>query len=478
MDRLACTRSEACLQYCKALVLYGVAMEPDQAGGCTAPEMFTVGTRGMDFDPQTITGIQDAQLVERLGRSLGGVLLEQARGNHNRAVVSELRSGHEGVFTARLELWNKMLGATRAGRVFTDTEKEYFEDEITRASEILRVKAVQASPEASLRAQTAFDHGTLTDHGLLFDGQMIGIVNRLVSNVMTGKPTLLVGDKGIAKTQAAKFVAKLWAPEREPVIISATGDMMSADLIGQMKQDKTTRLFTYHLAKLTQAMQGGWPVVFDEINVSDQTNIMRLQDELLKRPGQQVSLQEDEGTNFVIPPGFAVFATANEASDRYRDRNVLDPALRDRFDVITVRYPDSETLSPLGEIPSSLMHLALAAAVDERGELTRHIDMADLKRLVRLAHVTQLLYSVPAKDQRVVDLGISLTTSVLLDTEPLMTDCITPRTLVDTIARCAPGNQPGLTFRNAMEALVGGIDQAGSTQNQSYARQVLTLLRG
>ena len=173
-----------------------------------------------------------------------------------------------------------------------------------------------------------------------------------------------------------------------------------------------------------------------------------------------------------------VIATANEASKRYTHRHTLDQAFRDRFDVREVTYPDSGNNKPLQDIPSTLLRLALAAAVDERGVPSRHIDLSTLEKLVRLAHVTQHLYSVPARDARTSGIHGGQTTSTYLDNEPIMTDCITPRTMIDAILRCVPGNKPDSTLAGEIESLIRRLDQAGSTHNQELARQTLGLLEG
>lgn len=478
MDRLECAGSNACRQYCEALRSQSVAVELDEVG-CNVPAMFSVEKDGISFEPKTTheSGVKDTELVDKLGGALCSVLIERMQGDPEFSTVSEIAAGYNETFSARLNVWRNMIGATRGGRQFTDAELYFYQDRFAQADARVHELASEASPEAVMRAQAASDHITLAEHGLLFDDQMVKIVDRLVGNLMDSKPTLLVGDKGIAKTQAAKFVASLWDQGREPVIISGHGDMMSNELIGQMEQDKETRVFAFKEGKLVQAMREGRPVILDEVNISDQPVIMRLQDILLRRPGQKVMIQENGGDTIEIQPGFVVFATANEASARYQHRNVLDPAFRDRYDVLQVQYPDSETRNPIAEIPRSLMRLALAAAVDEQGALSRHIDAAEVERFVRLAHVTQHLYSVPARNARIANLNTGQATSAFLDDEPVMTDCITPRALADTIQRCSTGNKPGMTLEREMERIIVGLDQAGANHNQTYARRALTLLQ-
>jgi hypothetical protein len=479
MEALECAGSNACRQYCEALRSQGVAVEIGEAG-CNVPAMFTFEQDGIVFDPKPAEeAVENTELVEQLGGALCNVLVDHLRDNPEERPVQTLIEGYKFVFNTRLNLWKSMLQATRDERRFTDTELAFHEAKTAQGAELIAEHASTCSQESVLRAQAAADHDTLIRHKLLFDDQMVSTVDRLVGNLMDSKPTLLVGDKGIAKTQAAKFVAELWDPGHEPVIISGHGDMMSNELIGQMEQDKDTRVFAFKEGKLVKAMREGRPVIIDEVNVGDQPVVMRLQDILLRRPGDHIMIQENGGDSIEIQPGFVVFATANEASARYQHRNVLDPAFRDRYDVVNLRYPDSDSRNPAQDVPRSLMRLALAAAVDEQGNLSRHIDAASLERLVRLSHVTEHLYSVPARNARVSNFNTNTgqSTSNFLDEEPVMTDCITPRALVDTVQRSATGNKPGMSLESEMERVIIGLDQAGSTTNQSHARRALTLLQ-
>jgi hypothetical protein len=442
--------------------------------------MFKVEGNEVTFSPTAgEEGIQNAELIDSLGGALCKTLIESQMGDPERGAVAELTTKYDQIFTARTDLWTGMMSATRGGRRFTDAELDFYQGKVIEAEAAMHDKAVDSSAESVLRAQAASDHKTLAEHGLLFDDQMVGVVDRLAANLTDSKPTLLVGDKGIAKTQAAKFVASMWDSSREPVIISGHGDMMSNELVGQMEQDKDTRVFAFKEGKLIQAMREGRPVIIDEVNIGDQPVVMRLQDILLKRPGQTVMLQENGGNVIEIQPGFVVFATANEASSRYQHRNVLDPAFRDRYDVVQVRYPDSDTQNAVTNIPRSLMRLALAAAVDEQGVLSSHIDATQLERFVRLAHVTQHLYSVPARNARVggLNVGSTTATSAFLDDEPVMTDCITPRTVAEIVERCAAGNKPGMSLEGEIQRSIVGLDQAGSKHNKTYADNALNLLR-
>lgn len=478
MARLECAQADACQQYCQALRTQGVEVVAET--GCNVPDMFNVDNTGVSFDPKMSGEASidsNPDLINVLGGSLFMVLNERAARSAELLATSELTTAYTQSFEARLDLWRAMIGATKQGRTFTDAELCFYQDRFEQVDSAINETAASSGPEILLGAQAAADRATLNEYKLLFDEQMIGTVDKLVGNLMDGKPTLIVGDTGIAKTQAAKFVAELCDPSKEPVIISGHGDMMSNELIGQMEQDKDTRVFAFKEGKLIKAMREGRPVIIDEVNIGDQSVVMRLQDILLRRPGERIMLQENGGDSIEIQPGFVVFATANEASARYQHRNVLDPAFRDRYEVVQVQYPDNASKNPVEEVPKSLMRLALASAVDEKGVLSRHINAPTLERFVRLSHITQHLYSVPACNARVSNLNIGAATSNFLDDEPAMTDCITPRAVVDTIQRCAAGNKPGMSLDNQIERLIVGLDQAGSTKNQKYARRALTLLQ-
>jgi MoxR-like ATPase len=223
--------------------------------------------------------------------------------------------------------------------------------------------------------------------------------------------------------------------------------------------------------KLIQAMREGRPVVLDEVNLSDQQVMMRLQDILLKRPGQRVLLQENGNEPVEVKPGFAVIATANEASVRYHAREQLDPAFRDRFDVITVSYPDI-SIDHLTDLPTVNLRLGLANAITDEGYYNPHIDISDVVLLARTAHASQRLYALPAKN---AGRKVSDTADVIDDDEPLLTDCITPRKMVTLLQRVSTGTLAGTTVMGELERVISSLDQHG-TRNQTYVKRVMKLL--
>jgi hypothetical protein len=219
-------------------------------------------------------------------------------------------------------------------------------------------------------------------------------------------------------------------------------------------------------------MREGRPLVLDEVNLTDQQIMMRLQHILLKKPGESIILQENGNQPITIQPGFCVMATANEASARYHAREQLDPAFRDRFDVIKVDYPDGD-INHITDFPSVNIRLALAHTVTNSGVEIPHVTAGDALLLARLAHATQRLYSRPARD--VADELAESTSDIIDEERPLLTDCITPRSMAKILQRVATGTLAGCSVRSELERAIAALDQHG-THNQTYVNKVLDTL--
>ncbi len=458
--------------YCEALKSLGV--EPQAGRGClfeieggvyrpteaTATALFTPSDKG--------------ELVEALAVKAVAELNNYRLFLDDQEEFSARLELHQALFTAHMTLWQAMIDAARQARSFTDIELDYYELLIDHAKEALQEAEEQVAEKTRSRAQCAHDYKLKDRYQIHFEDTMVKDINRLVSNIVNVRPTLIVGDKGVAKTQIAKFVMGLYG--QDPIVVSVKGDMMSDELIGKVKHDRVNNTFVFQDGILLTAMRKGLPILLDEINFGDQAIIARLQDILLRRPGEQVFVQESGDEHIPIAPGFMVFATANEASLRYRHREILDPAVRDRFDIVMRSYPDLEG-DPLIEAPGQLLRLALSSAVDARGVLSPYIDRVTLEGFVRLSHITQYLYAVPAKDVTLELVDDRLKSVVLEESQPLMTDCITPRTLSNVVADCADGNLPDRSFNHELiDRLLKSLDQAGSSYNYELAEQARTML--
>ncbi|MCL1798227.1 MAG: AAA family ATPase [Eggerthellaceae bacterium] len=457
------------LEYCRALQSYGY--EPSEGHSC-----FFEWDGGSLKPPAHLQLTDDPadDLARSLAQDAESRVVELAACEGDTEKVLALKDCHKDLFNQRLKLWQAMVWATREGREFTDTELRHYEQRVREAQERLDAEESRADEAIRRRALGAYDSDQMDEHRLLFDEALIADIQRMVGNITNGRPTLVVGDKGIAKTEVAKFVMSLF--KLPPKVISVKGDMMSDELIGKMKHDGARNTFVFQEGILLSAMRKGEPVLLDEINFGDQTIIARLQEILLRHAGDQVFIQENDGEAVEVAPGFTVFATANEASARYRHREVLDPAIRDRFDIIIRNYPDMD-LDLFAHEPKTLGRLARASAIDGWGRTSAYIDEDVLEVFVRLSYITQYLYSTPAKDATLEFTEDHLKSVVKEDLQPLLTDCITPRLLVNTVSDCARGNLPDRRFDAAcIDRLLQSLDQAGSKYNYDLMKQISLML--
>jgi MoxR-like ATPase len=274
-----------------------------------------------------------------------------------------------------------------------------------------------------------------------------------------------VGDKGIAKTQVARFVMGLYG--RDPIIVSIKGDTSTRDLIGKPQNDSNAAI-VYPEGPLIAAMREGVPILLDEINFGNQAVIARLHDILLRRPHDNVYFPE-LGYSVEIQPGFMIFATANEASSRYRQRQHLDPALRDRFEILVRTYPDLDC-DVTADTFYTLTRMAYAYATDTEGILSRHIDPELLDKFVKVSAITERLYVLDAKD-----IKKHVPESVLTEgtNKPLIEDCISPRTLCHVVEDSALGNLPGRNLDLFLiDNIIKTLDQDGTAHNANIVRSV------
>lgn len=459
--------------YFEALKHYGVTF-PSKLEQSSATQLIdSGGTILYDVFDRTNVSPDDHDMVEALFSKLSKHVA-RAEADQETKSMNVLISLRDKAFATHMHLWKTMVDAAVSGRLFTDAELTCFEARIQQAQRDLVTAEDQEDDQICLRAQACHDRALKIQYQLQFDDQMLSDIDRLVGNIINTRPTLIVGDKGIAKTQIAKFVMSLYGTA--PLVVSVKGDMMSDELVGKMKHDKKNNTFVFQEGVLLEAMRKGVPLLLDEINFGDQAIIARLQDILLRRPGDTVFVQENDEEQITIRPGFMIFATANEASLRYRHREVLDPAIRDRFDIVMRAYPDLDH-DPLLQSSPSLLRLAYSSAVDDQGILSDHIDKDILESFVHLTHITQYLYAVPAKDVSIELSDDQLKSVVKEDAQPLMSDCITPRTLSNVVQDCAAGNLPGRQLGCALiDRLVLSLDQAGSHHNAEIAEQVKLLL--
>ena len=160
-----------------------------------------------------------------------------------------------------------------------------------------------------------------------------------------------------------------------------------------------------------------------------------------------------------------------EASSRYRQRQMLDPALRDRFEIITRTYPDLDA-DVAGAPAPVLERMAWAYATDSEGVFSRHVDDEMLANYVRVAAISQRLYVLESK--RVAP---HIQDKLLLEgadpDRPLIEECISPRTVCRTVADSALGNLPGRNLDLFLvDNIVRALDADGTRRNADAVRSV------
>lgn len=476
MNSFECKEAQECplRNICLALEANGVetGLGQNMEGECRVPEMLDIQDRrlrpdSVRFNPQMQENREPSELVGELGKAAYRVMAREIPPERR-----ELSAMHKEVLEARINLWRAMLNAPRQNRVLTRQEKEAHEEEIN--SRLEAIERFEVEGQEGVLALAAHDSRSLDEYNVLFDASMIKILDRLAGNMMDGQPTLLSGDKGIAKTAAAKFMSRL-SYDGEPLIISGHGDMGTNEFIGEvgLRDGKTY----FKEGRIPQAAREGRPIILDEMDVTEVAVSLRLQDILLNiRPGKELVLQENGQDSIIVQPGFAVIATANEASKRYVHRQVSDPANRDRYDIIRLAYPDqggvNTSVDVLRRNMANLRRLAYAAVSDQEGNITG-ITGVQLEKIVTLASATQLLYSEPSTSALRAAAGLDGSTTAALDDEPIMSDCISPRRLYTDLARLAPGNKPGFEFDSVLESLVQRLDEGDQKHNSKIARHLL-----
>ncbi|MDQ5963640.1 MAG: 5 protein [Patescibacteria group bacterium] len=377
MSTMECLETNECRKNCNVLRMLDVAQRSSMptaeltadGNDCAYADTLQLGT----FEP---TLFSNSDLATNVAASLERVL---RTGNEVRGAIGQVGNELHVALSERSKidmalgtLWQQYVEASRSDRKLTDVEVNYFSTELAKQAQSSAdvIANLGVGQETITFAQAILDARSLESMGLVLDSGMSRTVTELFANANSGQSTLLVGDKGIAKTLAAKYVSAAFAPNGRPRFISGDGSLMKDEFIGKVElsvEDGATKT-VFREGVLVECMEQGIPLVLDEVNLIDPAIAMRLQDILLRKPGDVITLQEDGGRPITIKRGFTVFATANEASERYQARAILDPAFRDRFDTLPIEYPDGGTdILDSTVTPEALTRLAYATIISPDG---------------------------------------------------------------------------------------------------------------
>jgi len=473
MAEFECKGTRECRDICQLLSKQGIEAAASE-GECHIPSLYREheGSVFVELDKEP----QNQELTAYALASLRNILKRHDNEPHNLDHLVEIQ--YE-VLNAHQALWQAMIEATKENRRFTAVEREFYEGKIAEAEKRQYDVFTELSHETRVQARAAFDSQTLAKYDIVFDEQALRIINTDICNYHDGRHTLVVGDMGISKTNLVLFTSSMANGEHGQIIIAGKGDKMSDELMGSKDYDPDKNAFVFKESSFLKAIHMGLKTVIDEANGVDPKILMRMHQPLLTKPGETVTVDEDNHRQVVLKRGFHVAATANEVSSNYKDRNRLDPAFRDRFDVVNAEYPDYKNKNPLIDVPVQSLRLAFAAVCNERGVMSQHINPKDLVKFVQLTHITQHLYSKLLDDNlksALMEKGERLTTSSYVNDRPVMTNCISPRTMINTLRRCADGNKSGLNLHDKMIEIIESLDQGGQTVNKTWAYKALNYL--
>jgi MoxR-like ATPase len=270
----------------------------------------------------------------------------------------------------------------------------------------------------------------------------------IYAHLRGNKPVLIYGHLGTGKTELAMHVAREYVG-KEALVISGSKDMSLAELYGHqvlkldsisedMLSDFTEQVegkFTawaekkynateaekdrmhetilqayltqlqkgtvsdFFMGPIYRAMEEGRPVIIDEVNAIPHELLISLNYIATRRPGDEVSVQQDSGRTVTVQEGFGIIMTANlnQGQNVYVDRQELDPAFLSRLHKIEHDYLPQATEGDMGDESSKkneLFHVMLAKLMDKRGNMEiPEGSFADIWRLAQVARITQDVFA-------------------------------------------------------------------------------------
>lgn len=307
------------------------------------------------------------------------------------------------------------------------------------------------------------------ERGLVMTEQMERIVDELLPSLAQGKPALLVGETGGAKTALAEYISRQYFGV-EPEFVSGYGDANSYQMMGKMtlKNEEGATESEFVPGPVVRAMEKGVPLIIDEIDAIPPELLKRFNKIAQMRPGDTFVIQEDTGREVTIKPGFAIIGTANEKSERYKALDKLSVEFRNRFEpnVVRVQYPDHDVV--YGKFPIENMTIAKAALTDRSGSVVGGINGQDLEKFVRACHVTQQVFSGNFGN----GFNNYVTSENLADSKPgLEEHVLAPRTMVALLEKVRD-SYGKVTLDQTVQRFVSGI------KNPNDKKQMTTILQG
>ena len=284
---------------------------------------------------------------------------------------------------------------SKRGLDSTDLSRiEKFRDELSqlniraRNTEISGINARETVEELN-RLVRKNNHKELRS-GLLYTPQMTATMRKCIPALQQGRPVLLVGETGGAKTALAESIANKISMNGYE-LVSFHGEVNTYQLIGR---DVLTSDGGMKFVKgpVLRAIEEGKPLILDEVNAAPAEFLKRLNVIMQLRADDIFSVQENSGSQMPVASGFCIIATSNEKSFRYKAVDVLSAELKNRFgvNIHRIKYPDSAVLA--GETPLEGLAIAEAAFCDELGYFPVKLPPGQLLSLVKAAHLSQKIF--------------------------------------------------------------------------------------
>jgi hypothetical protein len=366
--------------------------------------------------------------------------------------------------------------AGASNRSLTAGEQRHIDRLQTQQEQIRSTKGAEITSEEMLtqvrtevRRRTDIQRRRDFEHGLVLTDQMKAIIEDLLPSLAQGKPALLVGETGGAKTALAEYVCREYFGS-EPEFISGYGDVNTYQVMGKatLKNEDGVPVSDYAPGPMVRGMEEGRPVIVDEGTAAPAEFLKRLNKILQLRPGDKFIVQEDSGREITVKPGFFILVTANEKSKRYKGVEDLSVEFQNRFgaNIVRVYYPDHDVV--YGQPPIENAIIARAALTDRSGNMVGGISPDELERFIRACHVTQQVFSgnfgTGFKD--------FVSAEQIADGKPGLDETVlAPRTMVALLEKVRDSNGK-LSIDQVLQRFVTGIKSTKDRQ------QMTTILQG
>ncbi len=222
------------------------------------------------------------------------------------------------------------------------------------------------------------------------------LLSNLAHAIETNSPTLLIGETGVGKTSAVRYLAAKTNNSLRRV--NANGSMTAEDFVGQLLVNEKGTYWKDGI--LIEAMRNGYWIVIDEINACSAEILFVLHS--LLDDDRYVVLTDSPTREIVRPhPDFRVFATMNPP-EKYAGTKEMNKALMSRFPItlevqIPIETVEFGALSGADKALKADALTSLKAFVNDlrasyfKDEIDVFVSPRDVQTIVRLYAYTKSL---------------------------------------------------------------------------------------